>query len=127
MTKRKKKTKKKVAKKKAAGKKAKGRRRRKQPTAAAVKLLGMTTDNFAEADDRASLARPLADILARNKRLTAAWERGRFLRDLGELAATAVTINEAEGSLQLEAGDSLRIETPGGGGYGEVGRERGGC
>ncbi len=104
MAKKKKITKKKVVKKKVSRKKQTKGRRIKQPTAEAVKPVGKQTDNFAEADDRAGLTRPLADILAKNKKLTAAWERGRFLRDLGELAATAVTINEAEGSLQLEAG-----------------------
>ena len=109
MAKKKKKTEKKVQRAKGPNprsrKKTKAKRRRRcGPTAAAVKLLGLETGNFAEADERAGLDRPLARLLAKNKKLSAAWERGRFLRDLGELAATAVTINEAEGSLQLEAG-----------------------
>lgn len=54
----------------------------------------------------------LADYLGKNKDIQTAWERGRFLRNLRQLASTAVTISEAENTLELQPGQLKKmIET----------------
>ena len=63
----------------------------------------MRCEHIAEAEI-ALKCRDLARSLAANERLNAAWERGRFLGDVRDLAASAATVDEAEEVLGLDTG-----------------------
>ncbi len=69
-----------------------------------VKRLAIEFESMAEASTAAKTKRPLNKLMTDYPVLRKAWDRGRFLRNLKELAATAVTIPEAEEALELEAG-----------------------
>jgi predicted DNA-binding transcriptional regulator AlpA len=49
----------------------------------------------------------LPDLIARHKEVAAAWQRGRFLRNLRGLASVAVTVDEAARRLELADPDEL--------------------
>lgn len=73
-----------------------------------VKRLGYECENMAAADVEADLSRGLVDILTADGKLRAAWERGRFLRNLAALAGVVETVSEAAGKLKLSSGSELR-------------------
>lgn len=92
-------------------------RRKHRPLGASrIKLLALNYPDMTAAEAAAAemfgFDEPLAEYLKKNKDLAAAWERGRFLRHLKELASTAVTISEAENTLELQPGQLKKmIET----------------
>ena len=67
-----------------------------------IKLLAMTCENMVEA--AAEIGKSLAKLFEKDLKLAAAWERGRFLKDIAGLATTPVSISEAEFELKLDAG-----------------------
>jgi len=95
---------KKTTKKKVKKTKKNSKSRRRLPTQVAVKAAGQETEDYIAAEQQLGLSRPLADVLAKHKKLKAAFERGRFLKNIKELAATAITAAETEEKLELEPG-----------------------
>lgn len=71
-------------------------------SAAAVRALGIEASTLADAESRLKTRIPLAKVLAKRRKLREAWKRGRFLRNLRGLAATAATIGEAADALEIE-------------------------
>jgi len=51
----------------------------------------------------------LAFALKKNKKYKNAWQKGRFLRKLGQLAETAATTAEAERALELDTGELSKL------------------
>jgi len=101
------KTTKKTVKKPAAKRKQKKTKKKKLPISAArIRKLAISsdTDTMTTAEVEAKTQKPLTEILAEFPRLQQAWDRGRMLRNLQQLAATAVTISEAEEAMALEPG-----------------------
>jgi len=86
----------------------KSARRASRISQARVKRLGYECENMAAADVEANLSRGLADVLKVDAKLVAAWERGRFLRNLEALAGVVETVSEAAGKLKLSSGQALR-------------------
>lgn len=82
------------------------RKQHKQPplTVGRVKALALECISITEADGKTGVEPSLVGILKKYKRLAAAWDRGRFLRNLKHLAGTAVTVSEAAGVLKMEGG-----------------------
>lgn len=102
-TARKKTGKKKTTRKKQA--KRKTDRRKSAPISrAAVKLLALECETFAEADSKTGTKIPLAKVIHDHAKLYDAWERGRLLRSIRDLAGSAATVSECEEALGLEAG-----------------------
>jgi len=81
----------------------KKKNRRPKITAARLKLLAVECETIAAAEEQLAGNKSLAEIFDISEKLKAAWERGRFLRNLRRLAATAATITEAAQSLGMEA------------------------
>lgn len=79
----------------------KAKRKRAPVSAATVRVLAMDTKSMAEADEQIDLAIPLVDLLKKFPRLKQAWERGRFLRSLRGLAASAASIAEAGHAMNM--------------------------
>jgi len=73
-----------------------------------VRRLGFECEDLAEADLAAALARPLAEFLKRDDKLSASFERGRFLRNLKAKAGVVDTVSEAAAALKLSSGQELR-------------------
>lgn len=63
---------------------------------------------MALADEALGADKPLAELVIEKPRIRQAWERGRFLRRLRDLAATPVTVSEAARKLELPNGHILR-------------------
>ena len=72
---------------------------------AQVKMLAINCSTMAEAEQ--SLPK-LPDLISRHKEVAAAWQRGRFLRNLRNLASVAVTVDEAAKRLELADPDELQ-------------------
>jgi hypothetical protein len=70
-----------------------------------VKMLGINCKTMTEAEQ--SLPK-LPDLIAHRKDVAAAWQRGRFLRNLRGLASVAVTVDEAAKRLELADPDELQ-------------------
>lgn len=83
--------------------------RRKLPSLVEIKLVGAECEDYTAAEQQLGLSRPLADIFAKHKKLKLAFERGRFLRNIKELAATAITVAESEEKLELPAGQLSKM------------------
>ena len=72
-----------------------------------VKLLGLTCSSIAEAETKLQKKMDLTKILTKYEELDAAWNRGRFLRNLRALASVAVTVSEAAEKLGLANSQEL--------------------
>lgn len=72
---------------------------------AEVKQLGLECENMAQADSRkdhiTQATKSLSEILDKHPKLKAAWDRGRFLRNLRDLARTGASITQAAKKLKL--------------------------
>ena len=86
--------------------------RRMTITAAEVKQLALECENLVQADVlKNSITRnrkPLSEILDKNPKLKTAWDRGRFLRNLRDLARTGASVSQAAKKLRLATGRVLR-------------------
>lgn len=83
----------------------KNRKLRRRPIGLlAVKRLGYQCDTLAEADTIANLKRCLADVVAGDAALLAAWRRGQFLRNLEMAACTMPNISRAARFLRIAGG-----------------------
>ena len=85
-------------------KKTKKTSRRGLPTQVQLKRAGAECADFTEAEQQLGLSKPLTEIFAKHAKLAAAFERGRLIKNLSELASTAVTVAEAEEQLSLSPG-----------------------
>lgn len=72
---------------------------------AEVKQLGLECENMTQADSRKDHitrdTKSLSEILDKHPKLKAAWCRGRFLRNLRDLARTGASITQAANKLKL--------------------------
>lgn len=95
-----------TSKKKAAKKKATKKIKRKRLPVSAVRIraVAIEADSMAAAEVSLKTKRRLADIINEFPQLSAAWDRGRMLKNLGSLAATAATISEAGEAMALDPG-----------------------
>jgi len=102
-------TRKKALKKKrpAGGKAKKTKRREIGPKK--VKALAVKYQNLADADAAADLNVSLVDYIKKYKDLAAAWDRGRLVRNIRELAGTPITITQAEITLELKHGELFQM------------------
>jgi len=87
---------------------AKPKRRRAPYNAATIRVLAMKAEDLAAAEElldskRRRRAKPLVEVLASFEHLQAAWDRGRFLRNVRDLAGTGAAIHEAAQELGLTA------------------------
>ena len=94
---------KKVVKPKKAGKKWKRRvNKPRGPSVESVRLAALDCESIAEASEKLKFDLGQKRL---GKKLRAAWDRGRFLRNVRGLATAAVTIEEAEDTLHIGRGD----------------------
>lgn len=79
---------------------------------AEIKQLAMESENMVQADSRKDHitrdTKPLSEILDKHPKLKAAWDRGRFLRNLRDLARTGASVTQAAKKLRLANGRVLR-------------------
>ena len=97
--------------KKKAKKKAKNKKKRKaRPPVdvAEVRRLGLESENLTVADAAIKPRRSMSDLFKKYPELQDAWDRGRFLRNLRDLASTRATIPEAAERLGFETARDLR-------------------
>ncbi|MDK1104169.1 MAG: hypothetical protein QGD93_11235 [Actinomycetota bacterium] len=80
------------------------KRRRRLISPLRLQRLAYACDDMAEADIAAALPRPLADIIAGDAALLAAWRRGQFLRNLEMAACTMPNISRAARFLRIAGG-----------------------
>ena len=103
----------KTAKKKTAGRKTKKTRRKRSPVSGrVVRHLAFECGSITEADAKLAekgVKGELAGLMEQFGYLAEAWERGVFLRELQQLAMTAVTIPEAEASLEMGTGELKKL------------------
>lgn len=90
----------------------KGKGRAKSPakrplglTAARVRKLALDFDDLAGADAHLGRRFDLVGLLAKHGELLAAWQRGRFLRNLRRAASTGMSLAEAAHDLQIAPED----------------------
>jgi len=99
--------------KKADKKKRVSKRKNRKLTPPAVKKAALECDDFASAEVMLNIdvAGGLDALLKKknNENLFAAWQRGRMLKNIGELAAVGVTPEEVEDKLQMEAGTFVKM------------------
>jgi len=69
-----------------------------------VKVLAINCSTMAEAEQ--SLPK-LPDLIAHHKEIAAAWQRGRFLRNVRNLASVPVTMDDASRRLSLNGAEEL--------------------
>ena len=69
--------------------------------------MGFTCPSIPEAEAKLEKKMDLTKILAKYEKLEAAWNRGRFLRNLRALASVAVTVGEAADKLGLANAQEL--------------------
>ncbi len=81
-----------------------GKRRRRLISPLRLQRLAYVCDDMAEADHTSALRRPLADIIAGDAALLAAWRRGQFLRNLEMAACTMPNISRAASFLRIPGG-----------------------
>ena len=77
-------------------------------SAAEVKRLGFEYENIVQADETLRTSKSLAELIANDKKLESAWQRGQFLRNLRVLAGIVATVSEAAHKLGLANGEALR-------------------
>lgn len=87
--------KKSLKKKKASGKAGKKRRSRLPMREAKVRWLALECENLTEANATIMTHKSLADILKKHPRLKEAWDRGRFLREVRDVASQSPSISQA--------------------------------
>lgn len=79
---------------------------------AEIKQLALESENMAQADSRKDHitrdTKPLSEILDKHPKLKAAWDRGRFLRNIRNLARTGASVTQAAKKLRLANGRVLR-------------------
>ena len=80
------------------------KRKRLPVSRARVRDSAITAESMAAAEVTLKLNRRLSDILDEFPVLSAAWSRGRLLKNLASLAATAATIDEAGEAMALDPG-----------------------
>jgi len=73
-------------------------------------MLAINCSTMAEAEQSVP---KLPDLITRHKEIAAAWQRGRFIRNVRNLASVAVTVDEAARRLEMADPDDLHrmIET----------------
>lgn len=86
----------------------KAKRKRRLISALRLRRLAYACEDMAEADHAAALRRPLADLIAGDATLAAAWRRGQLLRNLEGCAAAIMTVTQAAKLLGFESGQRLR-------------------
>jgi len=79
----------------------KPKRRRAPFSAPAVQAAALSAESMSAAESALKSRRPLADVLADFPRLSAAWSRGRLLRRVGQMAATAMSVSESAQALGI--------------------------
>lgn len=90
-------------------KKTKKKRKARPPVEKAeVRRLGLESENLTAADAAITTRRSMADLLKKYPELKAAWERGRFLRNLRDLARTRASIPETAKRLGFESARALQ-------------------
>jgi len=89
----------KAAKKKASGKA--GKRNRLPMREAKIKWLALKCETLTEADAAIRTRKSLAEIFKKHPRLQEAWNYGRFLREVREVASQSPSISQAAGQLGL--------------------------
>lgn len=90
-------------------KKKRSSRKTRLPVAEAeVRRLGFECENFTEADAKIRTRISLAEIFKKHSVLREAWDRGRFLRNLRDLARAGFNISEAAKQLRLANGQVLQ-------------------
>jgi len=90
-------------------KKKRSSRKARLPVAEAEVLrLGFECENFTEANAAIRTRRSLVEILKKHPELRQAWDRGRFLRNLRDLARVGTSVTEAAKLLGLENGQVLQ-------------------
>jgi len=75
---------------------------------AEVRRLGLESENLTAADAAINTRMSLADLLKKYPELRDAWDRGRFLRNLRDLASTRATIPEAAERLEFASARDLQ-------------------
>lgn len=79
---------------------------------AEIKQLAMECENMTQADFRKDHitrdTKSISEILDKHPKLKAAWDRGRFLRNLRDLARTGASVTQAAKKLRLANGRMLR-------------------
>lgn len=77
-----------------------------------IKQLALECENMTQADSRKDHitrdTKSLSEILDKHPKLKAAWDRGRFLRNLRDLARTGASVTQAAKKLRLANGRVLR-------------------
>jgi len=90
-------------------KKAKKKRKARPPVdEAEIRRLGLECETRTEADAAVSTRRTLAELFRKYPELRKAWDRGRFLRNLRDMARTGVSISNAAKKLGFANGQVLR-------------------
>lgn len=103
------KPKKRKTKKKNIKKKTDRKRRSRSPvTEAEIRLMGLECDNLTEADATLKKAKSLSEIFLDHPKIKQAWERGRLLRKLRDLARTGASISAAAKRLNFSSGQQLK-------------------
>jgi len=69
-----------------------------------LRRLAFNSESMAEADVVTRFRRPLADVIAADAELKAAWERGQFLRKLEKAASLAQSLSQAATWLKVPGG-----------------------
>lgn len=75
---------------------------------AEVRRLGLECENMTEADAAIRTRKSLKEIFKKHPQIRQAWDRGRFLRNLRDLARTGVSVSEASKKLGFANGRVLR-------------------
>lgn len=76
-------------------KKQKAVKKRLPVSAKRLKYYGFVCENIVEAENLCISRTPLAEIIEKYPQLKAAWERGRFLRDIKKEAENGLNLDEA--------------------------------
>jgi len=89
--------------------KTKKKRKARPPVEEAeVRRLGLESENWTAANAAIKTRMSMADLFKKYPELKAAWDRGRFLRNLRSLAGTITSVAEAAKLLGLENGQVLQ-------------------
>lgn len=68
---------------------------------AEVRRLGLECENLAEADAEIRTRRSLSEIFKKHPELRQAWDRGRFLRNIRDLARTGASVSQGADQLKI--------------------------
>ena len=75
---------------------------------AEVRRLGLECENLTEADAAIKSCKSLAEMFKKHSVLREAWDRGRFLRNLRDLARTGASVAEAAKKCGFESGRAMQ-------------------